>query len=198
MNSPAQEFSPNRENLASLLERIDGTRLRAVLTESWFNKLVSNASEMVDCGQGDVIHLEGDVAIHTGLVFDAVGQTAVRRLGRQADFIERFSAVLHDCRKPATRVDHGDGRVSFPGHEALAADEVPLIARRLQLSTEDAARLEFVVRHHGDAHSWPTPPDEIKVSLKASPFFQSLALLQEADALSCSLMPVYWDSMCSS
>lgn len=194
---------PNRNSVASLLNRIDGARLQKVLQEPWFNALVTDASRMTGCDQGNVAHLEGDVAIHTGLVFDAIEQAANRRLNRSPDFVERLAAVLHDCRKPATRVDHGDGRVSFPGHEALAADEVPIIAQRLQLTNEEAARLEFVIRHHGDVHSWSQLPEEVRTRLRASPFFQSLALLQEADALSCALpggahLPVYWSDMSSS
>jgi hypothetical protein len=200
MNLSSQDFSLHRDSLSSLFNRIDGRQLQNVFEEPWFNRLVPNAAKMLGCGQGSVVHLEGDVAVHTGAVFDAIGEVAVRRLGRGADFIEKLSAVLHDCRKPATRVDNGDGSVSFPGHEALAADEVPAIAKRLRMTTEEANRLEFIVRHHGDVHGWPDLAEEVKASLRSSPYFTSLALLQEADALCCILpggvhLAVYWDDM---
>lgn len=200
MQSSPSHFSPNRDSLATLLSRIDGANLQRLFTAPWFNELIPDAALMVGCGQGNVAHLEGDVAVHTGKVFDAIERGAQARLGRSADFIERLAAVLHDCRKPATRLDRGDGRVNFPGHEALAADLVPSIADKLGLTAEEGARLEFVVRNHGTVHHWPTLPDTTKAELKSSPFFTTLTLLQEADAVSNLLpggghLPVYWDAM---
>ncbi|MBN8550003.1 MAG: hypothetical protein J0M12_11865, partial [Deltaproteobacteria bacterium] len=122
------------------------------------------------------------------------------RLGREATFIERLSAVLHDVRKPASRRAFEDGSVDFPGHEALGAKEVPGIAKTLGLSERETAQLHFLVARHGDAHGVPVlSPQELQ-ELTSSPWAESLALLQEADARSCILLdgshlPIFWNEL---
>jgi hypothetical protein len=190
----------DRDSFASLLGRINGQRLQELFNEKWFNDLIPDARAMIGCTQGTVAHLEGDVAVHTSLVFDTLDEVTTRRLNRRPDFIEKLSVVLHDLRKPATRVDYGGGRVGFPGHEELSATEVLPLARKLGLSEQETERLDYIVRYHGDAHSWPTLSAEAKARLQSSPYFESLAALQEADALSCYLpngarLAVYWDEM---
>lgn len=167
--------------------------------EEWLNDLIPDAKLMLGCGQGTKLHLEGDVAVHTSFVFENIKKVAQTRLGRSADYIERLSAVLHDVRKPATRLPLPDGGVDFPGHEAKAAAEVPAIAKRLGLSSSDTEKLYFLVAQHGMAHGFPNLSPQQKAELTLSPWAESLALLQEADARSCifpdgSHLPVYWDN----
>ncbi len=146
--------------------------------------------------------MEGDVAIHTSLVFEHMNECAKTRLGRDPDFVERLSVLLHDLKKPESRVDDGDGGVTFPGHEKLAALEVPTIAGRLGLTEEEEAKLYFLVAEHGEASRFLALPEDTQGRLWDSPFLESLALLQEADALSCikpdgTPKSVYWDLMMS-
>ncbi len=200
MFSQSNHLQPNRDTFATLLTRINGERLQKLFNEPWFNDLIPDARTMIGCTQGTAAHLEGDVAVHTALVFDTLDEVTARRLNRRPDFIEKLSVVLHDLRKPATRVDHGEGRVGFPGHEQLSAAEVLPLAHKLGLSEQETERLDYIVRYHGDAHSWPTLSAEAKDRLRSSPYFESLAVLQEADALSCYLpngarLAVHWDEM---
>ena len=174
--------------------------LERAFKEPWFNELFPRICDLVGCDQGTKVHLEGDAAVHTAMVFENVATTAHARLGRAPDFIERLSAVLHDLRKPATRDPQPDGGVFFPGHEALVAEEIPAIAESLGLSKADSERLRFVVGRHGDAHGFPHLPNEERAAIASSPWILSLAILQEADAKSCLLtggshLPVYWDEL---
>ena len=191
-----------RGRFQHLLIHADAPALLAAFAQPWFNEIVPGAEQMIGCGQGTTKHLEGDVAEHTALVFENLLKVAVRRLGREADFVERLAVVLHDLRKPAVRVDRGGGDIAFPGHEALAAKDVSVIGEYLGLSISAIERLHFLVARHGDAHSWEEIGEEGRMELRASPFAESLALLQEADALSClfpdgSHLPIYWNEICS-
>jgi hypothetical protein len=190
----------DRYQIEAAISQASRDELQKMFGESWFNEIVPDARLMVGCGQGSKLHLEGDVAVHTGLVFDAIRSVSRQRLGREPTFIELLSAVLHDCRKPATRRDTGDGGVEFPGHERLAAEEVPAIGARLGLAPEEIEQLYFLVAFHGDVHGWPQLSEDERSSLKSSQWITSLALLQEADAKSCRLLdgghlPVYWEQM---
>lgn len=175
----------------------DANSFLSSFIEPWLNEIIPQVDRMVGCGQGTLQHLEGDVAVHTALVFENLLQTARVRLRREADFVERLSVLLHDLRKPDVRREREDGTVSFPGHEALAAAEVPAIAARIGLTMPESERLQFLVARHGDAHSWAKISQAMRGELRASPFAESLALLQEADARSClfpdgSHLPIYW------
>ncbi len=41
----------------------------------------------------------------------------------------RFGAILHDAGKPVTRQEHGEGRVSFIGHDREGRDDRPRCLR---------------------------------------------------------------------
>lgn len=190
----------DRNLIETSILQASGEELQHIFAEPWFNEVVPDARLMLGCGQGNLVHLEGDVAIHTGLVFDTIRLVSMARLGREPSFVELLSAVLHDCRKPATRQEMGDGGVEFPGHERLAAQEIPAIGARIGLSSQEVEQLYFLVAFHGDVHGWPKLSEEARSTLKSSRWITSLALLQEADARSCLLvngdhLPVYWEEM---
>ncbi len=186
------------ERLAAFLSRCSREELLASFSEPWMNEVIPGVWKLAGCNQGTKNHFEGDAAVHTSFVFENLSSTAKRRLGRMPDFIEQMSAVLHDLKKPETRLEDGTGGVTFPGHEHRAADEVASIAGRLDLALEEEERLLFVVARHGDAHEYLKLSAREKAELTMSPFIESLALLQEADALSCILpdrthLPVFWE-----
>jgi len=189
-----------RKRLDDFLSTCTKESLHNAFQETWLNDIVPGIKELEGCDQGSKIHLEGDVAVHTALVFENLTATSLSRLGREPDFIERLSVVLHDLRKPDTREPQPDGSVWFPGHEAMAAEDVPQIAKTLGLSKEETDRLLFIVARHGDAHGLPELSQSQKNELTTSPWKISLALLQEADARSCLLtggtyLPVYWSEI---
>lgn len=189
-----------RRQLEDFLSRSSAEQLLAAFQEPWLNGFVPGLNRLAGCDQGTVAHLEGDVAVHTALVFDNLKKVAAARLKRPPDLIENLSVLLHDLRKPDTRAELAGGVVGFPGHEALAGPEAERIARELELSAEESARLHFIVIHHGDAHSWLELSASLQNELRSSPWVTSLALLQEADARSCLFpdgthLPVFWNEL---
>ena len=60
----------------------------------------------------------------------------------------RFSALLHDVGKPATRGERPDGRVTFIGHDETGDEIVRAVCRRLRASSKLADFIGAVTRHH--------------------------------------------------
>lgn len=60
----------------------------------------------------------------------------------------RFGAVLHDVGKPVTRQEHGEGRVSFVGHDREGATIVREACARLKTSRTLSRHLEALTIHH--------------------------------------------------
>jgi poly(A) polymerase len=60
----------------------------------------------------------------------------------------RFSALLHDIAKPATRRELDGGRVSFIGHDTVGDEVIGGICRRLRTSEKLREFLGAITRHH--------------------------------------------------
>ncbi len=60
----------------------------------------------------------------------------------------RFGAILHDAGKPVTRQEHGEGRVSFIGHDREGATIVRAACERLKTSRALSRHLEALTVHH--------------------------------------------------
>lgn len=156
-----------------------------------FDDLIAGYSALFACDQGRFKHLEGDVAQHSFLVF-----SQLQKLCNSPEFISGFdqidllAAIVHDLEKPSCRVvDAVSGDVSFPGHESKAAMRCSEIAESFKLSKEQQDKLTYLVANHGVAH-YIDKMTEIEVrEIFNSNYWFNLALLQEADALSCWLDP---------
>lgn len=188
------------QRLAEFLAQCSKQELLTAFSEPWLNEIVPGMRKLIGCDQGKKKHLEGDAAVHTALVFENLSLTALRRLQRAPDFVEQFSVLLHDLKKPETRYEDEAGNVSFPGHEALAAAAIATIAAQLELTAAEESRAYFLVTHHGIASDYNLITGSYRDTLLLSPYIESVALLQEADALSCILadhshLPVYWDEL---
>jgi hypothetical protein len=103
-----------RVQLESFLMKSSGKDLRIEFAMPWINQIIPGINLLENCDQGKTKHLEGNVAIHTGLVFDSLLEIAKLKLNREANFIERLAVVIHDIKKPQTRKENEDGSVSFP------------------------------------------------------------------------------------
>jgi hypothetical protein len=185
-------------HFSEFLSSCSPAELLASFSEPWLNELIPGLADILGCDQGRERHSEGDVAAHTVLVFNNLRDCARRRVNRQPSFIEQLAAVMHDLKKPAVRKVGPDGSLSFAGHERMAAAEVRPLAQHLDLLPQEENCLFFLVAYHGDAHNILELPEHSRAELLSSPYIESLALLQEADALSClfpdgSHLPVYWD-----
>lgn len=183
--------------LEGFLARSRGATLRRALNEDWLNALFPDIRLLVGCNQGHDLHLEGDAATHTVLVCTALPIFARRYLDREPDFVERLAALIHDWKKPVCRRNVRYG-APFPGHEVRAAAEIPLLAARLGLNISEQECLHFMLINHGRAHEFPYLPRYEQRRLALSPHWESLALLQAADAHSCwcpggGHLPIHWE-----
>lgn len=134
-----------------------------------------------------VHHAEGDVAIHTRLVLEALqALDGYKELNAQEQEILWAAALLHDVEKRSTTVCEEDGRITAKGH----AKKGTLTARLLlymQQPTPFAIREQVVnlVRYHGLPLWALEKPNPAKAVIEASMVVNTkwLSLLARADAL---------------
>jgi len=132
-------------------------------------------------------HAEGNVAVHTQMVLEALAQIpAFEQLQVQAQEILWAAALLHDVEKYSTTVTEPDGSITAHGHARKGA----LKARHI-LYTEVPAPFDIreqivaLVRYHGLPIWILEKEDPLKELVKASLEVntQWLALLARADVL---------------
>lgn len=137
--------------------------------------------------QSPVHHAEGDVAVHTQMVLQALEQLPeYLALPAQEQEILWAAALMHDVEKRSTTfVDEG-GNIVSPGHAKKGA----LTARQIlyrDFAVPFAIREEIVglVRYHGLPLWLFEKPDPVKALLKASLEVNTelLAMLAKADVL---------------
>lgn len=142
---------------------------------------------MDEVPQDPCYHAEGNVAIHTQMVLEALrNQPAFKELDQQGQEILWTAALLHDVEKYSTTVFEADGSITSNGHARKGAQ----FARDL-LYTEVPApfaireQVTGLVRHHGLPIWLFEKPDPLKALVKASMEVdtQWLALLARADML---------------
>jgi poly(A) polymerase len=100
----------------------------------------------------------------------------------------RFGALLHDIGKPATRGER-DGHVTFIGHDAVGAEMVGELCRRLRAGRRLTSYLQALTKHHLRlgflVHEAPLPPRRVHEYLRATePVAADVTLLTVADRLS--------------
>jgi poly(A) polymerase len=100
----------------------------------------------------------------------------------------RFGALFHDIAKPATRSEQG-GFVGFRGHDALGAEVVGEICRRLRVSRRLTQHLRALTLHHLRLGflipEMPLPARRVHDYLRATePVGVDVTLLTVADRLS--------------
>ncbi len=137
--------------------------------------------------QDPVYHAEGNVAIHTQMVLDALcKQTAYQKLSLQEQEILWAAALLHDVEKFSTTVTEADGRITSKGHAKKGALKARQILFR-DVPAPFATREQIVglVRYHGLPLWVFEKPDPIKAVIMASMEVNTawLALLARADVL---------------
>lgn len=95
------------------------------------------------------LEIESDLAAYAGPAADAVTAAIAEPLADGLSRREgiRFSAILHDIGKPATRIER-DGWVSFKGHDREGAELVKGLCSRLRTSRRFADFQAALCRHH--------------------------------------------------
>ncbi|MDL2269416.1 HDIG domain-containing protein [Desulfosarcina sp. OttesenSCG-928-A07] len=78
---------------------------------------------------------------------------ALSRIAEKTDLIScgpllKYSALLHDVGKPATRTTDSDGRIRFTEHDKKSAEIAGLINQRLKLSAHQHKTTKSIVRYH--------------------------------------------------
>src|SRR3954447_13063281 len=189
-----------REQLCQFLKSCSTDDLLRALSSEWLEEIVPGIGRVVGCQQGATNHCEGDVAVHTALVFENLMNVCPVHLGRKPDFVERVAAVIHDFKKPLAQHQHPNGDITFEGHEELAAAEIGALSDKLGLTASERAKLYFLVAEHGHAHHFAQLPFATQTELQMSPYVESLCAFQKADALGCRSsdgghLPVLWDKI---
>ncbi len=132
-------------------------------------------------------HAEGDVAIHTQMVLEALqNEPAFKQLSAQDQEILWAAALLHDVEKYSTTIHENDGSITSKGHARKGAQ----FARQLLYVNEPAPfaireQIVGLVKYHGLPIWLFEKPDPLKAMVKASMEvnLQWLCLLAKADML---------------
>lgn len=97
-----------------------------------------------------VLTLERDPAPALGEHAEAVAALLAEPLGDELTrgHALRLGALLHDIAKPRTRWEGPDGRVGFPGHDAVGAQDAAAILGRLRASARLREHVAALTRHH--------------------------------------------------
>ena len=135
--------------------------------------------------QDPVFHAEGDVAVHTRMVLEALqGLEGFQALDEQNQAVLIAAALLHDVEKRSTTQMEPDGRITSRGHAKKGA----LTSQRLLFAKHQAPfairqQVVGLVRHHGLPLWALEKRDPIPTLLRASleVDMRLLALLAEAD-----------------
>ncbi len=137
-----------------------------------------------------MIEVERDLPAYCG---DAAEDVATLLAEPLADELTRkdalrWAALLHDIGKPGTRTER-EGWVSFLGHDALGAEMITAICRRLRTSRRFAGHLAAITRDHlvlgFMVRERPLPPRRVWDYLsRTAPQSVDTTLLTVADRMS--------------
>lgn len=132
---------------------------------------VPELTPMLSCPQHSVYHV-WDVFEHTLRVLDAIEDRTPLRA---------FSALLHDCGKPAARQRDSRGFDHFPMHQALGAQIGENILRSLKLPSRLIEDVKLLILHHDDDISVKTTRQML--CFVGPRLFDDLLALKRADLM---------------
>ncbi|GAA0542734.1 AAA family ATPase [Chitinophaga japonensis] len=141
--------------------------------------------DMREVPQDALHHAEGNVAIHTKMVLEAMAQDVrYQELDTQVQETLWAAALLHDVEKRSTTVTEPDGRITAHGHARKGAQTARFLLYR-DLPAPFFTREEIVglVRHHSLPLWLLEKPDPLKTLIRASMEVNTrwLAMLARAD-----------------
>lgn len=143
--------------------------------------------DMQGVPQDPTHHAEGDVAIHTEAVLDALTeQPEFRALNLHAQDTLWTAALLHDVEKRSMTFRDESGTIVSPGHAkkgAMTARRILMTEFQVPFATREA--IVNLVRYHGLPLWLMHKPDPQKALLEASLVVNTdwLAILAKADAI---------------
>lgn len=109
------------------------------------------AHDMASCRQDAEWHAEGDVWTHTRMVVAELERLPEwPTLDREAQLTLLFTALFHDCGKPATtQVDPETGRTRSPKHAVVGMEIGRAALRELGCNLQLREEIAALVRYHG-------------------------------------------------
>ncbi|MFQ5739511.1 MAG: CCA tRNA nucleotidyltransferase [Acidobacteriota bacterium] len=127
-----------RDELLKVLVGPDPARgLQLMLRSGILGVILPEVAAMQGVEQPPQFHPEGDVFVHTCLMF---------QLARQLDPSMALGVLLHDVGKPLTFTVRE--RIRFDGHAEVGARMADRICRRLKLSGTQIKEVVALVKHH--------------------------------------------------
>ncbi len=128
-----------RDELLKILTGPAPARGLDLLSDSGIlNVILPEVAAMRGVPQPPEFHPEGDVFVHTRLMFEIAGQVPDPDLA--------LAILLHDVGKPPTLTVRD--RIRFDGHDQKGAEMAEAIGRRLRLSVQQIEELIELVREH--------------------------------------------------
>lgn len=125
------------ELLKTLVSERAGQGLEMLRESGLLEVILPEVAAMSGVEQPPEFHPEGDVFVHTCLMF---------KMAERMHPVLALGALLHDVGKPPTfKIED---RIRFNGHAEVGADMSEDICRRLRISREDTHRIVDLVRDH--------------------------------------------------
>lgn len=163
--------------------------MEIIKNKSWgdLRQTYSWVSDMEGVPQDARHHAEGDVAVHTRMVLDALN---VMPAYQQLEVADRevlwTAALMHDIEKRSTTFTEADGRIVSPGHAkkgALTTSQVLFTDFDLPFYVRE--QIVALVRYHGLPLWLMHKPDPLKALLESACSVNTawLCLLARADML---------------
>ena len=179
-----------REELENMLCNANAARALKLLKDSCIlNIWLPEVDMLAGIEQHPVYHPEGDVWVHTVLMFE--------RAGIVKDKILAWSILLHDIGKKDAFSVGEDNIPHFYGHEAMGANMIPAIAERLRFSRELAEAVEHAVRYHMRFASVMEMREAKLKRLMAEKHFALELELHRLDCLCSNGLTATYDFLCS-
>lgn len=103
----------------------------------------------------------------------------------------RLAALLHDLGKPACRLEHGPGDLSFHGHDQEGAELASAALKRLKFPNAVTERVEALIRNHMFDYSdaWTDAAVRRFVARVGRPLLEDLIQLRLADMAGVTGVP---------
>ncbi len=128
-----------RDELIKILTGPAAARGLELLSDSGIlDVILPEVAAMRGVPQPPEFHPEGDVFVHTRLMFEIAGRVADPNLA--------LAILLHDVGKPPTLTIRD--RIRFDGHDQKGAEMAEAIGRRLRLAGERIEEVTDLVREH--------------------------------------------------
>ncbi|MBN1809537.1 MAG: CCA tRNA nucleotidyltransferase [Planctomycetes bacterium] len=179
LEDPALDVS--RERIRDELVRMltgpgPGTALGMLKESGMLKVFLPEVDRLAGVKQPPEFHPEGDVFVHTVLMF--------RTAAKPMDELLALAVLLHDVGKAVCMVeDAGSGRIGFPEHDSTGASLAEEILKRLRFSNRTVDAVSELVRGHMRIKDAPKMRRAKQVRLITDPLFPRHLELHRLDCM---------------